>query len=61
MRYSYMNLMFKDLKVGDRFFVNGNHYTKQSSRTAMMNQIFETDKPTGQWFYFGGKEIVKLL
>jgi len=56
-----MNLMFKDLKVGDRFFVNGNHYTKQSSRTAMMNQIFETDKPTGQWFYFGGKEIVKLL
>jgi len=54
-------MLFKDLKVGDRFFANGNHYSKKSSRTAMMNQIFETDKPTGQWFYFGMKEVVKKV
>lgn len=52
---------FKKLSVGDRFFCNGNHYTKQSSRTAMMMQLFHTDQPDGRWFYFGQKEIVKRI
>jgi len=54
-------MMFKELAVGDHFFVNGNHYTKKSSRTAMMMGVIDIHHPTGCWFYFGTKEIVKKL
>ena len=54
---------FKELSIGDRFFLNGNHYTKKSSRTAYINEIFRTDRidPFGSWFYFGQKETVKRI
>ena len=41
-----MNFYFGQLAVGTRFFVNGNHYTKKSSRTAMMMGVIDIHHPT---------------
>jgi hypothetical protein len=56
-----MMMLFEQLMVGDHFFVNGNHYTKKSSRTATMMEVCDIHTPTRCWFYFGMKEIVKKL
>lgn len=56
-----MFMEFKELSIGDRFFVNGNHYRKQSSRTAMMNGVIDIERPTGMWFYFSQRDVVKRL
>ena len=44
---------FKDLKVGERFYFNGNCCTKKSSRTAYIDKNHQS-----LWFYFGLNESV---
>ena len=45
---------FKDLRIGRLFWLNGNDYIKQSTRTARMLN-------NGRIFYIGKAEVVRPI
>ena len=49
-----MGRNFAELRIGSMFHLNGNDYTKQSTRTARMLS-------NGRVFYIGQKEVVHLV
>ena len=53
-----MRVEFKDVEVGARFENCGADYEKKSSRTAW---LLNADGTYCKWFYFGQREVVKLI
>jgi len=49
-----MGIDFSELRIGRLFHLNGNDYTKQSTRTARMLS-------NGRTFYIGKSEYVHLI
>ena len=58
-------LIFKDLEIGESFYMNGTQWEKKSTRTAWLldkHGINPTRYIKGKlWFYFSNNEQVKRM